>query len=133
MSSSLIADVGIDGGTLTPLFRGYDDDYLQIHDQRYHHAIAIHNNQIIEPWHAENLATLSCTQLEFLTENPPRIFILGTGRKTSFPAIEIRTMMENLHIGLECMDSRAAARTYNILISEGRTVSVAAWLPAERN
>jgi uncharacterized protein len=40
--------------------------------------------------------------------------------------------MAERHIGLECMDSRSAARTYNILIGEGRTVSAAILLPGAR-
>jgi len=37
------------------------------------------------------------------------------------------------HIGFECMDSRAAARTYNILVGEGRIVSAAMLLPNASN
>ena len=42
-------------------------------------------------------------------------------------------MLAEAHIGFECMDSRAAARTYNILLSEGREVSAAMLLPNARN
>jgi len=40
--------------------------------------------------------------------------------------------MAEHHIGFECMDSRASARTYNILVGEGRTVSAAMLLPGVR-
>jgi len=42
-------------------------------------------------------------------------------------------MLSNAQIGYEFMDSRAAARTYNILVSEGRDVSAAMLLPNARN
>ncbi|PJC70992.1 MAG: hypothetical protein CO017_02385, partial [Zetaproteobacteria bacterium CG_4_8_14_3_um_filter_59_5] len=37
--------------------------------------------------------------------------------------------LDDAHIGYEFMDSRAAARTYNILVEEGRETSVAMLLP----
>lgn len=42
-------------------------------------------------------------------------------------------MLSSAHIGFECMDSRAAARTYNILMTEGRDVSAAMLLPNASN
>ena len=41
-------------------------------------------------------------------------------------------MLAEAHIGFECMDSRAAARTFNILVGEGRNVSLAMLLPRAR-
>ena len=66
-------------------------------------------------------------------ENPPEVLIIGTGRQTAFPDASVLDMLEEAHIGFECMDSRAAARTYNILVSEGREVSAAMLLPNARN
>jgi len=54
--------------------------------------------------------------------------LIGTGRTASFPNASVLETLEAAHIGFECMDTRAAARTYNILVAEGRNVS-AAMLP----
>jgi len=59
--------------------------------------------------------------------------VIGTGRLTSFPNEEVMQALADAHIGFECMDSRAAARTYNILVGEGRIVSAAMLLPNARN
>jgi len=40
--------------------------------------------------------------------------------------------LSDAHIGFEFMDSRSAARTYNILMAEGRPVSAALLLPGSR-
>jgi len=56
------------------------------------------------------------------------VLLIGTGRTTSFPHAAVLEALEATHIGVECMDTRAAARTYNILIAEGRHVT-AAMLP----
>jgi len=66
-------------------------------------------------------------------ENPPEVLVIGTGRQTCFPSPEVMEMLQQAHIGFECMDSRAAARTYNILVGEGRDVSAAMLLPNARN
>lgn len=60
------------------------------------------------------------------------MLVIGTGRTTAFPDHSIMEMLSNAHIGFECMDSRAAARTYNILMAEGRDVSAAMLLPNAR-
>jgi len=60
------------------------------------------------------------------------VLLIGTGRNTAFPDAAVLQTLHDAHIGFECMDSRAAARTYNILIAEGREVSVAMLLPAAR-
>jgi len=117
-------------GTL--LFTGYDDDYLQINQSRYQSGISIHQGVISDGWGPQRLRDLSIEHLVVFTEPAPEVLILGTGRLTAFPNAEILDYMADRHIGLECMDSRSAARTYNILVGEGRTVSAAMLLPGAR-
>jgi len=117
-------------GTL--MFTGYDDDSLQVNQHRYTSGISIHQGMITDNWGPERLRNLSIKHLAALTEPVPEVLILGTGRLTTFPGAEILDYMAERHIGLECMDSRSAARTYNILIGEGRTVSAAILLPGAR-
>lgn len=62
-------------------------------------------------------------------ESAPEVLLIGTGRTTAFPDADILAELEDRHIGFECMDSRSAARTYNVLVSEGRNVSAAVLLP----
>jgi len=117
-------------GTL--LFTGYDDDYLQVNQNRYQSGISIHQSVISDGWGPQRLRDLRIEHLIAFTEPAPEVLILGTGRLTAFPNIEVLDYMADRHIGLECMDSRSAARTYNILVGEGRTVSAAILLPGAR-
>lgn len=118
------------GGTL--LFTGYEDDQLSINNKPYSSGLYIHANTIATPWGPEQLSALKPEHLEPLLEPLPEVLLLGTGRYTSFPSSEVMEYVASHHIGLECMDSRSAARTYNILVTEGRTVSVAMLLPNAR-
>ncbi len=51
--------------------------------------------------------------------------LLGTGTAQQFPQADIREAFERADIGLECMDTGAACRTYNVLLAEERAVAAA--------
>lgn len=51
--------------------------------------------------------------------------LLGTGLVPGLPSREIRDLLRNAGIGLEFMATEAAARTYNVVASEGRRVAAA--------
>lgn len=51
--------------------------------------------------------------------------LLGTGRTQVFPSAELKAAFAAADMGLEVMDTGAAARTYNILLGEGRPVGAA--------
>lgn len=51
--------------------------------------------------------------------------LVGTGRTQVFPSAALRAAFAAVDLGLEVMDTGAAARTYNILLGEGRPVGAA--------
>lgn len=51
--------------------------------------------------------------------------LLGTGVTQSLPPPDVRVTLRRAGLGLEFMSTAAAARTYGVLISEGRRVAVA--------
>jgi uncharacterized protein len=51
--------------------------------------------------------------------------ILGTGRTLVLPPRSVGETLQAAGLGLEVMDTGAAARTYNILMGEGRPVAAA--------
>lgn len=58
------------------------------------------------------------------------VLLLGTGTSIAHPPADLRAALEAAGIGVEPMASAAAARTYNVLLSEGRRIA-AALLPVE--
>ena len=93
----------------------------------------MHAGHVLAPWGPDRLSTLDMAALGPILENPPEVLIVGTGRITCFPSEAVLAALREAHIGYECMDSRSAARTYNILVTEGRTASAAMLLPSARN
>ncbi len=62
--------------------------------------------------------------LEALVAQADVIFI-GTGAEIAHLPTGLRTRLEEAGVGVEAMSSPAAARTYNVLLSEGRRIALA--------
>lgn len=61
---------------------------------------------------------------QFLTRFPVDVVLLSTGDRTIFPSAEVRAAFLSRGIGLEIMDFRSAAYTYNVLMQEHRAVAL---------
>ena len=55
----------------------------------------------------------------------PEFILLGTGDTLAFPPRAFGAALEAKGIGVEAMDSRAAARTWGLLRGEGRWIAAA--------
>ena len=53
------------------------------------------------------------------------VLLVGTGAEIAHPPAAFRDRLEAAGIGVEAMSSPSAARTYNVLLGEGRRVGVA--------
>ena len=56
---------------------------------------------------------------------PPEFILLGTGATLRRPAPATSAALQAKGIGLEVMDSRAAARAWGVLRGEGRWIAAA--------
>ncbi|OZB16794.1 MAG: hypothetical protein B7X55_07380 [Rhodobacterales bacterium 34-62-10] len=59
------------------------------------------------------------------------VIFLGMGTDIAHAPLALRDRLEALGLGVEVMNSPAACRTYNVLLSEGRRVA-AAVLPVDK-
>ncbi|KIC42292.1 hypothetical protein RA27_02605 [Ruegeria sp. ANG-R] len=53
------------------------------------------------------------------------VLFIGTGKDLTHIPSDLRTTLEEAGLGVEIMNSPAACRTYNVLLSEGRRVALA--------
>ncbi len=81
-------------------------------------------------WDAPALAVLTADDLaDLLGVTPlPEFLLLGTGQHMRRPTPAFMAAVEALGFGVEAMDSRAAARAWNVLRGEDRWI-VAALMP----
>jgi uncharacterized protein len=76
-------------------------------------------------WEADRFEALSAAHFERAAALAPELVIFGSGARLRFPPPALmRTLIER-RIGFETMDTAAACRTYNVLVSEGRSVLAA--------
>jgi uncharacterized protein len=78
-------------------------------------------------WAAPPVAELALGDVEALIalDPPAEFLLLGTGARLVHPPRAFREALAGLGIGLEVMDSRAAARTWGLLRGEERWIAAA--------
>ncbi len=97
-----------------------------------------HMQSLLVPWVGEVVRWrpdapqgLEVADFEAVLALKPELVIFGSGARLRFvPPALMRCLIER-RIGVETMDTAAACRTYNVLVSEGRSV-VAALLMSQR-
>lgn len=109
----------------TTLIHSYTDDYLVINQSKFDSHCLVHRDGMIQPWALADERNLTIADFEPLLACKPEVILLGTGLRLSFPSNEVRHYFLSRGIGLEVMDTGAACRTYNILLTEGRNVAAA--------
>lgn len=107
------------------LVEGYDSDGVLVGGRRYRTGLILTAEQILEPWGPADAAALAREHLEPVLALAPHLIVLGTGSRQVFPPPEIHVWVLEQRVGMEVMDTGAACRTYNILVSEGRRVAAA--------
>ena len=94
-----------------------------IGDQTWSEAIALTAEGVVADWRAVGVTELSQATLQPLLALQPELIIVGTGSQQLLPDRELMFSMARSGIGLEFMDTPAAARTFNVLLSESRAVA----------
>ena len=87
---------------------------------------------VIVPWQGQpldwELATfdaLDAAHFERLLALKPELVLFGSGSRIRFPHPSLLRALIERRIGVETMDTPAACRTYNVLVSENRSVVAA--------
>ncbi len=96
---------------------------IKVGDELVRDNIALTTDEIIHDWQASVIEELTEDDIEPLLASEPELILLGTGPLSIFPPRELVFSLARRGIGLEAMDTAAACRTFNILISEGRRVA----------
>ncbi len=107
-------------GTLT--VRNVAAEGIRINDQWWSKTVALTPDEIIAPWDIVPLAELTENDFSALLDRSPELVIVGSGAKSVFPPRELMFAFARRGVGLEVMDTAAAARTFNVLAVEGRHV-----------
>lgn len=108
------------------LIHGYGDHGFTITGLRYEGSVLVFPGHT-QAWPVVSMAELSLDALApILTAEPrPAVLLLGCGKGMSVVPREIKAALREEGIVVEPMDTGAACRTYNVLLTEGRDVAAA--------
>jgi uncharacterized protein len=102
--------------------RRADAHAVTVVDRELTASFILARDRAIEDWGANDIAALTPQQLEPILELKPDVVLLGSGAQQRFPSQAVLGAFLQRGIGVEVMDNAAAARTWNVLASEGRNV-----------
>jgi uncharacterized protein len=106
-----------------PLISGFSGGGFRVDENVYHGLII--TPQRADGWSPPAVADLTEADLEpaFALDPQPEFLLLGTGAKLVRPPLGLVKAFEKRGIGIEAMDSRAAARAWGVLRAELRWVA----------
>ena len=98
---------------------------IRMRDRVFRASLIATREAVIPEWNPAPIEQLAIDDFTRLLELSPEVVILGTGPSQRMPPAELFAAFASRGIGLEVMDTGAACRTYNLLLSEFREVAVA--------
>jgi len=104
---------------------GSGPGWIRIGTQDYHDNLVLRAGAVSPGFAPNGWEGLVAADFERLLADAPEIVLLGTGATQRFPHPRLTAALFKARVGLEVMDTRAACRTYNILVAEGRNVVAA--------
>ena len=110
------------------VIRSVSKEAILVNDETHSASIALTPDEYLGPWHAAPIAELTENHFEAVLGMGPEIVLLGTGATNVFPPRELTFAFARKGVGLEVMDTAAAARTFNVLANEGRRVAAVLYL-----
>ena len=109
----------------TKLFTAYGTDHVMVNGERHERSIVVLAQEVRSDWDAAGFDALDETHFSWFLALKPDVLLLGTGAQQRFPHPRLYRALTDAGIGVECMNTPAACRTYNILVEEDRKVVAA--------
>lgn len=110
---------------------GYGPGYVEVNKVRFDHSVIISPEGTTALWPVSRFDALDASHFDTLRARDPEVVIFGSGARLRFAHPRLTTGLTSQRIGVDSMDTQAACRTYNILMSEGRRVVLAVLIESE--
>lgn len=107
------------------IIQAYFDGEVIINNRKLKSSLIITPRDVLDDWRPKQIEDLQDSDFEWILATDPEVVLVGTGLKQQFPPVQTYASLIAKGIGVEIMDTAAACRTYNILLSEGRQVAAA--------
>lgn len=107
-----------------PIVRGFAGTGFRVDDDRVFRALLL-TVEAAREWSPPPFAALDMAALQPVLADTPEFVLIGTGAALVRPPVALVRALDEAGIGVEAMDSRAAARAWGVLRSEGRIIAAA--------
>ena len=112
----------LDNGDAAFQIKAYKKGLITVNEQTYGYPILVMPTHLLAPWGPHSIEELAPTHFDMILPYKPKLVILGTGKQHRFLPAVLYAVLINNNIGVEIMDTKAACRTYTVLMAEGRDV-----------
>ena len=113
--------------------RGVEAHRVRINEQWYDASLLVGAHYLEPDWSATSLSDLDEERSQALIELAPELVIIGVGERQKFLPHAVQRAFIRHGIGIECMTLDAAARTFNVLMSEDRRALAGLIIASEDN
>ncbi len=103
--------------------RHVEEGMIRIGNEKLTENVILFRDTIRRGWKPADRENPGVDDLAELLEQNPEIIIYGTGWQSRLPPRDLVFALARRGIGFEMMDTPAACRTFNILMSEDRDVA----------
>lgn len=110
------------------MIRNIADGEIRIGETIYRNTIALTTEKVFADWDDVSVTNLGIEHFARVLETEPEVIVLGTGERNVFAPKALIFALARQGIGLEVMDTAAAARTFNVLAGEDRRVAAVLYL-----
>ena len=102
--------------------RGYGDEGIRINDVVYATSLILTPRTLDSEWSPPPIREWQPADLDPLLALEPEIILVGTGASIHILGPQFQAHALRHGVGMECLDTEAACRTFNLVMSEGRRV-----------
>lgn len=106
----------------------YDENSITINHVRFSQSVLVLPDRAPVLWPAPEFDDLLPENFSLVIAAQPDILIIGTGMRQRFLSPQLLVSLASKKMGVEYMNTPAACRTFNLLLSEGRRVALAVFM-----
>lgn len=111
------------------VIRGFTENSVRINQEDFIRSFLLTPERIIPDMAIKTVAELAPSTLNSLIIDDPEVLIIGTGTRTLRAGAAVQAAFLQAGVGIEFMDTGAACRTFTVLASELRRVSLLVLFP----
>lgn len=106
------------------VIRSFSESHVTVNDQQLERSFLLTPENLEPEVPVDDLDALATEGESLLLRDDPEVVIVGTGSRTRMGPAALSAALMRQGIGIEYMDTAAALRTYTVLASELRRVSL---------